>query len=209
MIQSRRISALLKIQPGEERLVGSLVSLYFVLALSYVFVQSMAFGLFITEYGPDFLPYSYLTLAVFATLVAFFYLKLSERLPFPRLVSLNLVFLASGSFLIWSGLRSPLSHYFALLLPLWFQVLLNLGNLAIWPLAGRLLDLQQGKRLFGCVGAGMWLANIIGGLLVPLIVSRIGTVEPAAAGSRQHPGCPLPAAPAAEKIPGTSHRRLS
>lgn len=173
----RRIAALLKIQPGETRLVARLATLYFILALSFVFVQSMAFGLFVAEYGPDFLPYSYISIAVVATLLAVVYLKLGERLSFPRLLKLNLLFTASICFLVWLGLLSPVAHYVAFLLPLLFQVLLNLSNLVIWPLAGRLMDIQQGKRLFGLVGAGLWLANIIGGLFVPFLVRRIGSVN--------------------------------
>lgn len=174
---ANRLTALLKIQPGESRLVGSLALLYFVLALSFVFIQSMAFGLFVAEFGPNYLPFSYISVAIFATALAVVYLKLGERLPFSRLLTLNLAFLACTSFLIWLGLLSPLSHYVAFLLPLWFQILLNLSNLAIWPLAGRLMDIQQGKRLFGLVGAGMWLANIIGGFFIPALVRRIGTVN--------------------------------
>ena len=69
----RRFAAFFNIEPGEERLVGLLVLLYFILALGFVFVQSMAFGVFLSEYGVQGLPYSYIAIAIFASLVAVFY----------------------------------------------------------------------------------------------------------------------------------------
>jgi len=45
----RRFTAFLNIDAGEERPVSLLALLYFVLALGFVFVQSMAFGVFLTE----------------------------------------------------------------------------------------------------------------------------------------------------------------
>ena len=173
----RRITSFFNIQPGEERLVGLLALLYFTMALGFVFVQSMAFGVFIAEYGSQGLPYSYISIAFLASLVAWLYIKISGRISFSHLLYLNLAFLGIVSLLIWLGLNSPFSHNTAFLLPLWFQVVANQGNLAVWSLAGRLFDFRQGKRLFPLLGAGLWLGNIIGGLLVPSLVSFMGATN--------------------------------
>jgi CRP-like cAMP-binding protein/ATP/ADP translocase/HEAT repeat protein len=170
MNKFRRFTTFFKIQPGEERVTGLLVLLYFALALAYVLIQSMAFGVFIAEYGPEGLPYSYIVVAIFASLAAFFYIKLGERVPFSTSLMLNLVFLVSCSFLVWLGLKSLFSHYFTFILPLLFQIVINFGNLVVWPLAECLFNFQQAKRLFPLLSAGYWLANITGGLLVPPLV---------------------------------------
>jgi ATP/ADP translocase/HEAT repeat protein len=175
MHKFRRITTFFNIEPGEERLIGLLILLYFILALGFVFVQSMAFGIFLAEYGVQGLPYSYITIAVLASLVAVLYIKLGERVSFSRLLFINLVFLGSFSLLVWLALKSPLYHLTAFILPLWFQIAINLGNLAVWPLAGSLFDFRQGKRLFPLLAAGNWLANIIGGLFIPTLVKSIGT----------------------------------
>ncbi len=174
---SRKFTAFLNIEPGEERLIGLLVLLYFIMALGFVFVQAMAFGVFIAEYGVQGLPYSYISIAILASLVALLYIKLSGRVSFSRLLFINLIFLGVASLLIWLALNSPLYHVTAFILPLWFQIMLNLGNLAVWPLAGSLFDFRQGKRLFPLLGAGNWLANIIGGLFIPALVKSIGTTN--------------------------------
>ena len=173
----RRFITFLNIEPREERLVGMLVLLYFILALGFVFVQSMAFGVFLSEYGVQGLPYSYIAIAIFASLVAVFYIRLGGRVSFSKLLFINLIFLACTSLLIWLALKSPLYHITAFILPLWFQIVINLGNLAVWPLAGSLFDFRQGKRLFPLLGAGNWLANIIGGLFIPALVKAVGTTN--------------------------------
>lgn len=172
---ARRFTTFLNIKPGEERLIGLLALLYFILALAYVFVQSMAFGVFIAEYGVEGLPFSYITIAVLASIVALLYIRLGGRVSFSKLLSINLAFLGAATLLIWLALNTRLYHSTAFILPLWFQIVVNLGNLAVWPLAGILFDFRQGKRLFPLIGAGNWLGNIIGGLLVPVLVRSIGT----------------------------------
>jgi len=170
---SKRFITFLKVKPGEGRLIGLLVLFYFILALGFVFVQSMAFGIFLSEYGAQGLPYSYISIALLASVVAAFYLKLGGRVSFSKLLTFNLAFLACVSLLIWLALNSPIYHFTAFILPLWFQIVVNLGNLAVWTLASSLFDFRQGKRLFPLLGAGTWLANSIGGLFVLILLRSI------------------------------------
>jgi AAA family ATP:ADP antiporter len=177
MNKIRRIATFFNIQPGEERLIGLLILFYFVLALAFVFIQSMAFGMFLAEYGPQSLPYSYIAIAVFASLAAVLYIKLGERVSFSKALMLNLASLGACSFLAWLGLKSSFSHSVSFILPLLFQIVINLGNLVVWPLAGRLFNFQQAKRLFPLLGVGLWLANTLGGLLVAPLVAWMGAAN--------------------------------
>ena len=177
MPRFRRITAFLNIEPGEERLIGLLILLYFLLALGFVFVQSIAFGVFLAEYGPPGLPYSYIANAIFASLAAVLYIKLGERVSFSTLLKLNLTFLATCCFLAWLGLKSTFAHEVSFLLPLLFQIVANFGSLAVWTLAGRIFNVQQAKRLFPLLGVGLWLGNILGGLLVSPLVRWMGAIN--------------------------------
>lgn len=177
MIRLRQFTRFLNIEPGEERLIGLLILLYFVLTLAFTLVESMAFGLFIAEYGAKTLPYSYITISVLASLTAILYIKLGERVQFSTLLEINLAFLLATCFLAWLGLNSPFTHIVSFLLPTLFQIVINLGNLIVWPLAGRLFDFRQGKRLFPLLGAGTWLANLIGGLLIAPLVAWMGATN--------------------------------
>ena len=178
MTPLRRFTGFLNIEPGEERLIGLLVLLYFSLALGVVFVQSMAFGVFICRVwraGSAVFLYRHCHFrilggcALYQDRRAGFFFKTAFHQPdlFGRCTSL----------LIWLALNSPLYHVTAFILPLWFQTAINLGNLAVWPLAGSLFDFRQGKRLFPLLGAGNWLANIIGGLFIPALVKSVGATN--------------------------------
>ena len=173
----RRLAALLNIHAGEERFIGLLFLLAFVLELAFVLIQSMAFGVFIAEYGPQSLPYSYIVIAVFASLSAVLYIKLSEQVSFSKALILNLAFLGTLTFFVWLGLKSNFYHAVSFILPLLYQIVANLGNLVIWQLAGRLFNLQQGKRLFPLLSSGTWLANILGGLVVLPLVNWMGAED--------------------------------
>jgi AAA family ATP:ADP antiporter len=63
------------------------------------------------------------------------------------------------------------------LMPAWFQITANLGILAVWPLAGRLFDVRQARRVFGLIGGGNWIATILAGVLVTPIIVKIGVVN--------------------------------
>src|SRR4029453_5565943 len=60
-------------------------------------------------------------------------------------------------------------------LPVWTELEYSLINLQLWSLAGRLLNVQQAKRLFGVVGSGALLSGGFAGLLSPVFIRFIGT----------------------------------
>jgi AAA family ATP:ADP antiporter len=175
MISSRRFSAFLNVQPGEGRPVALLTLLNFFFGVAFVLTQATAFALFLSEFGSQGLPFVYMAIAAGASLAAFLYLKLGERLSLARLVVVNLVSLSVLSVVFRLGLLLPQARPFVFILPVWFQILANFGGLAVWSLAGRLLDVRQSKRLFGLIGSGYWLALAVGGFVVSPILAILGT----------------------------------
>ncbi len=170
-----RVCAWLGIEPGEEARVGKLTALYTLLVLGVAFVETIAFTLFVREFGSRNLPYAYIATAVLAPLAAFSCLRLGSRVSFQTLLISNVTFLIIGCTIFWMSLTSPVAHWAILLLPAWFQTQIILVNLAVWPLAGRLFDVRQSKRLFGLVGTGTWIANIVGGFIVAPLIALFGT----------------------------------
>ncbi len=102
-----------------------MVTLYFVISVAFVLVQTTAFALFVEEFGASSLPYAYLSVAVLSSLVAYLYLRLSQSVSFGASLSANLFFLAAMCVAFWAGLRSPLAHWFIFFLPFWFQTLVK------------------------------------------------------------------------------------
>lgn len=177
MRKANKFLAFFNIQPGEEHLIGLLVLLAFALELALVLLQSMAFGLFLEEYGPQSLPYSYIVIAVFGTLAAVISIKVADRASFSTALMLNILFLGVFSTFTWVGLKSALYHPVVFILPLLSQISINFSYLVIWQLAGHLFNFQQAKRLFPLVIAGPWLADSIGGLLVRPLISLVGIIN--------------------------------
>jgi AAA family ATP:ADP antiporter len=171
----RTLSVFFNVEANEGRLVSLLTLQYFFLGAAAVFTQTTAFALFLNEFGPQGLPFVYLAIAIGASLAAFIYLKLGERLPLSKLLVANLVSLAILSLGLRLGLLLPGARLFVFILPVWFQIVANFANLALWALAGRLLDVRQGKRLFGLIGSGNWMAVAAGGFAVSPIVAALGT----------------------------------
>jgi MFS family permease len=169
-----RVRSVLGIESGEETRVGRLTALYTIILLGVAFVETIAFTLFIREFGSQNLPYAYIATAVLAPLAAFGFLRLGRRVSFQKLLTINLTFLIVGCTIFWICLISPAAHWAILLLPAWFQTQIILVNLAVWPLAGRLFDVRQSKRLLGLVGIGTWIANIVGGYIVAPLVALFG-----------------------------------
>ncbi len=174
MAIKKLLYAALNLETGEVRSVGLLTGFYAALVMAFIFLLSASLGMFISEFGSKYLPYAYLSIAALGALVAYIYFRLSERINLEKLVVYNLAFILVIFVVYRIGLASPLRRTVIFLLPLLYQTMINLANLAVWPLAGSAFDLRQAKRLFGIIGIGNWIANILGGVVVAPIVDQIG-----------------------------------
>ncbi|UCC86755.1 MAG: cyclic nucleotide-binding domain-containing protein [Anaerolineales bacterium] len=172
-----KLSSWFNVQPGEGRLVSLLLLNYFLLGAAFNFTQTAAFALFLVEFDAQTLPFVYIANAVVVSLITFAYLKLGEHLSFSKLLVFNLGFLLLLISAFRLGLALTGAGWLVFSLPILFQVLVNFGNIEFWTLAGRVLNVRQGKRLFGLVGAGMWVAIVITGFLMPPLVALFGTAN--------------------------------
>ncbi len=171
---SRRWSALFGIEPGEGEQVLLLVAFSFFLGVANNFSQTAALTLFLSRYSAQTLSYIYLLNAVIVTALTGLYLRLGRRLAFQKLLSANLISLLVLVGIFWAGLLLR-AGWVIFLLPVLFQVVANFGIMAFWPLANRLFTVRQGKRLFGLVGSGQWIAIVVTGFMMGPLSSAIGT----------------------------------
>ncbi len=154
----QQLLTLFNIRPGEGRLVFLLLLQYFFLGVAFNFTLAGAFALFLAEFDSQTLPLVYITIAIVLGLISFIYLKLGERLSFSTLLVVNLSFLLFLHIAFRLGLALTGAKWLVFALPILFRVLTALGNLEFWSLANRLLNVRQGKRLFGLIGTGQWIA---------------------------------------------------
>lgn len=170
----KSFAKILNVEPGERVLVGLLFGQYFCTGIASAFTQTAAFTMFLTEFGAGLLPWTYIAMAVIVSALTFLYLQAGRWLNFGGTLTLNLVaqLIITLGFAI--GLAFSRAQWLVFALPVLFQIAVVFGNMAFWSLAGRALNVRQGKRLFGLVGAGEWLAIVTMGFLMPIIAPLVG-----------------------------------
>ena len=168
---------LFNIQSGEGQLTFLLFAEMFLLGIGFNFVETAVFPLFLTEFSAATLPYLYIINGVVVALLSTLYLRLGRRLSFTQGLLLLPGFLMALSFAYWLALTLGGGRPVTFALPVLFQVAVSFGQVGFWTMAARLLTLRQSKRLFGPIGAGMWVAIVLTGFLIPAIVRAIGTVN--------------------------------
>lgn len=169
------ILAILNIRPGEERNVFLMLAQYFFMGAAMLFVQSASLALFFTAWDSTAMPYIYLGIAVIVSSITAIFLKISERTSLARFLILSVLFVLIGSVFLRIGLAFTASKWLLLALPIWSQTLVNITVTAFWTLAGNIFDVRQGKRIFGLMNAGSWLAYVVMGPFTIPLVNLLGT----------------------------------
>ncbi|HVN53897.1 MAG TPA: Npt1/Npt2 family nucleotide transporter [Anaerolineaceae bacterium] len=162
-------------EPGEGQQVFLFVALSFFQGIANNFIQTAAFTLFLSRYSAQTLSYVYILNAVVVTGLTALYLRLGRRLAFHRLLIANLSFLLVLTVVFWISLVGFHAVWAVFLLPVLFQITINFGIMAYWPLANRLFTVRQGKRLFSVIGSGQWIAIVATGFLMGPLSASIGT----------------------------------
>jgi AAA family ATP:ADP antiporter len=170
----KSLAKILKVESGERVLVGLLFGQYFCTGIASAFTQTTAFTLFLTEFGAGLLPWTYIAMALIVSALTFLYLQAGRWLNFGGTLTLNLVAQLTITLGFAAGLAFSRPQWLIFALPVLFQIAVVFGNMAFWSLAGRILNVRQGKRLFGLVGAGEWLAIVMMGFLMPFIAPLVG-----------------------------------
>ena len=172
----KKLSLLFDIHAGEEKLVGLLLIHSFFIGMAQILLKTTSTTLFLINFDSTSIPYVYIGSAIAAPLTGYLFARLERRLSFRRLLVFNLILLVSGLvFFRFSLVLFPGARWNIFALYVWYYIQDVLINLEFWGLAGRLMDMRQGKRLFGLIGAGEMVARAISGFSVPWLVRLVGT----------------------------------
>ena len=150
--------------------------------------QAVAFGvtlalliipanaLFLDEYGSEWLPATYIAIAVFGGAASGFIARAARRTQLVRVATASLGALAALYAVSWLVLVAGGVWVSALLLVL-FPIALQVGFVFIGGQAGRLLDVRQMKELFPRVVSGFAVGFFLGGLLGIPLLALLGSTE--------------------------------
>ncbi len=150
--------------------------------------QALAFGvtlalliipanaLFLDAYGSEWLPATYIAIAVFGTAASALIARAARRTQLVRVATASLGSLAVLYAASWLILVTDGVWVSAVLLVL-FPIALQVGFVFIGGQAGRLLDVRQMKELFPRVVSGFAVGFFLGGLLGIPLLALLGSTE--------------------------------
>jgi AAA family ATP:ADP antiporter len=150
---------------------------FFGLGLPRVYTSNAAHTLFIDAYGPEFIPYAYVAQAIFIPLLGHLYMKADARFSLRWLVMGSMAIDVLILLGMWAGFTFSIPGPMAWVGMVWFEVEFVLCSLWLWGMATQLMDLRQGKRLFGYISSGEPLAIILGGLATPFALGFVATKD--------------------------------
>jgi HEAT repeat protein len=168
-----RLQSALRIRPGEGSVAFRFVSLMFVGMTGAAIGANGVESLFFSRFGPEYLPYLYIVLAVVTFGLTIAVSSLLAR-PNPAGVLLGLL---AGLVVLLVGARATLAIPIRWVYPVTWIVMMVAWTaqvMASWGLAGAVHDTRQAKRLFPLYGSGLILGAVFGGLATGPLASLLG-----------------------------------
>jgi len=171
------LSSTFNIRPGEGLALSLLFTTAFFKGTSILFFETAANTKFLSDYGVDLLPQVYIATAIVSVALGLVYARSEEEIEPLLLMKGMLAFLMAIMLAFYVLLLVVEAEWLSLALMIWKDVHWVLLEIEFWAVAGFLFNVRQGKRLFGLVGTGDILSNILGGFGMPWIVGLTGTVH--------------------------------
>ncbi len=169
-----RLAEFFAFEPGEAG-PTLLLTLYLLLAIaSVIALKAASNGLFLTHFSARDLPFVYVAIALSASFVVGFYIRLSNRLSQHRLLIYTQLFAASNLLVFWWMLGSDLA-WFSAVVYVWTGIYAVIIPSQVWTLANHLFTTRQARRLFAIVGSGGILGAALGGLFAREVARASGT----------------------------------
>jgi HEAT repeat protein len=168
------LTRLAPVYPGEGRVVGLCLTVFFFVFVGIMFGRNARDSLFLSNFGIQYLPYMYFANAVVLVICSVFYTSLVDRMERGKfLASVSVIFAVTlvGSRAVLLG--QP--RWFYPVLYILAQAIWNFSLLQFWTFLADLFDTRQAKRLFPVVGIGSLLGMIAVGLTSRPLVGAIGT----------------------------------
>ncbi len=148
----------------------------FLIISTLLIVKPAVTGLFIGQFGVESLPLAFVVVAVFATILSFFYSYRLGKTSFFTLIRRTNIFSISilmlfGTMLSFHILESWVIYIFYI----WVALFAVVSASQFWILANLVFNPREAKRLFGFIGAGAIAGGIFGGYLTSLLAPLIGS----------------------------------
>ena len=167
------LGGILRVRPGEGRLVGSVVGLLFVASAGLTIGESGVNALFFERIGPDALPVMYLAQGA-TGLVAMLVLTGSLARFDRRRAYVVMPAILAVVVVIERAIVATDVDWIYRVLWLTVAVATLVQSVYLWGAAGAVTDTRRAKRLFPLFGSGAILGSVVGGVLTGPLAATIG-----------------------------------
>ncbi len=165
------------IRPDERGVTALLFGNMFLSGIAIGMIRVCAFTLFLEHYGADRLALVAILLAVTGTVVTLVIERGTRHLSIAGYLFTVLGTILVGLVIARGLLGLPEPKLVIFFLPLFFEIVYMLFSLQFLALLSKLLNVRQSKRLSGIARSGEFLAEMVGGLSIALLLRFIDVPE--------------------------------
>lgn len=163
------------IRKGEFKISLFMFLYIFLVIAVLLIVKPTINALFLSELGPEQLPFGYLLVAIGAIASSLLYSRLLSKyrlkpLITSTLVISSLVLIGAALLLFFGQLKGWMLYFFYA----WVAIYGVLSASQFWVLANLVFNVRDAKRLFGFIGSGAILGGLLGGYLTSLFAPILG-----------------------------------
>ncbi|MBV1877656.1 MAG: HEAT repeat domain-containing protein [Pseudomonadales bacterium] len=166
-----RLFTHLGIRPAERSLVALLFGNMFLSGLAMGVLRVCAFTLFLEQFASEQLAINAILLAISGTLITLLIARNTQNLSARGYAFTVLAGILGSLLLVRLLLVGFPNKILIFLLPLFFELIYMLFNLQFIALITRLLNIRQTKRLAGLVRSGEFLAEMVGGASIAILLN--------------------------------------
>jgi HEAT repeat protein len=180
----RRILRALNLRPGEVGRTGWMFIFYTFTSIGILWFEATASGLFLKQFGANYLPYIYLASMVLSSAWSFFYTWLQRHIRLHWVIVLVAVLIAVPiPLLLWgidSGSMVPgifgltLMQSCVLGMRLWLQTTYVLSDLNASITANQLFNVREIRRTYPLISSGVLVSDVVAGISLPFLLSNLG-----------------------------------
>lgn len=171
------ISNTLNIKKGEGVTILLLMIYSFFMGATVAFFYTASTSIMLTNFDIKVLPYTYIGGGLAAYLFWFIYSTIEKRLKFSSLLIFANTFLIISVTVLVFGVIYTDNKWFSFVMYVWIRIFAFVTFVGFWGIASRVFDIRQGKRLFGLIGTGEVISDIIGFFSIPLLLNFVRTED--------------------------------
>ncbi len=148
----------------------------FLVIASLTIVKPVRTSLFLTQQGPETLPYVFLLIGFVTPLFVVLYNKASKRIRLNRLIAATTIASIASLLLIWFLLSLEYhAVWFIYAFYVWVTIFGLISTTQFWLLANYVFNAREAKRLFSVIGSGAIAGGILGGYLTSALAPTLHT----------------------------------